>query len=187
MISPDIYFNQLATALQTVDSQTLALATTCLEEAYHRDGTLFVAGNGQSASTADAFALDMVKQTAGDRQVRRLRAVSLSSSISAITAWANDVGYDAVFVKQLEVLFRPGDVFVTVSASGNSPNIVKASEWVLAHGGKVVALTGFSGGKLREIATACVHVDVADYGHAETAHIAIMHYWVDYFKEIVAP
>lgn len=187
MISPDMYFNQLTRALETVDPQVLAKATSCLEDTYRRDGTLFVAGNGQSASTADAFALDMVKQTAGDRQVRRLRAVSLSSSISAITAWANDVGYESVFVKQLETFFRPNDVLVTVSASGNSPNVVQATEWVLAHGGKVVALTGFGGGKLRELATACVHVDVADYGHAETAHIAIMHYWVDYFKEIVAP
>lgn len=187
MIGSDIYFGQLAAALQTVDAGALAAATALLEATYRCDGTLYAAGNGQSASTADAFALDMYKQTSGQRPVRRFRAVSLASSISAMTAWANDVSYEAVFVQQLQTFFRQGDVFVAFSASGNSPNVVQAAEWVRANGGAVVALTGFSGGKLREVANACVHVEVADYGHAETAHVAIMHYWVDYFKEIVAP
>lgn len=185
MIAPGAYFSQLADALQTVDPVVLAAATAILDDLYRRDGTLFAAGNGQSASTVDAFALDMSKQTAGNRNVRRFRTVSLASSISALTAWANDTSYADVFLEQLKTHFRAGDVLVAVSASGNSPNIVRAAEWVREQGSAVIALTGFTGGKLRPVATACVHVDVADYGHAETAHIAIMHYWVDYFKEIV--
>lgn len=186
MISLQAYIGQLTAALHTIDPAALDAATAVLEAAYDRDQAVYAAGNGQSASTADAFALDLYKQTVGTRDTRRFRAISLASNNAALTAWANDAGYETIFVEQLRAYFRSDDVLVAFSASGNSPNIVKAAEWVHANGGLVIGLTGFSGGKLRDIADVCVHADVADYGHAETAHVAIMHYWVDYFKEKLA-
>jgi phosphoheptose isomerase len=186
MITLTAYIDQLATALRTVRTADLDASLAVLEHAYEFDQTIYAAGNGQSASTADAFALDLSKQTAGASEVRRFRTVSLSANGAAVTAWGNDTSYDSIFVEQLRCTFRTGDVLVIFSASGNSPNVVAAAQWVRAHAGHVIALTGFSGGKLRGLADACVHVDVADYGHAETAHIAITHYWVDYFKERLA-
>lgn len=186
MMTFEAYAQQLHQALLTIDPAALASATHMLERAYDENRAVYAAGNGQSASTADAFALDLYKQTAGQSAVRRFRAVSLASNVAALTAWANDTSYEAIFVEQLRAYHQPGDVLVVFSASGNSPNVVQAVEWMRENGGHTIALTGFSGGRLRQIADACVHADVSDYGHAETAHVAIMHYWVDYFKEKLA-
>lgn len=186
MMNFEAYSQQLYQALRTVDPAALAAATTLLEAAHDGDRAVYAAGNGQSASTADAFALDLYKQTVGRHNVRRFRAISLASNVAALTAWGNDLSYESIFTEQLRTYLQPGDVFVAFSASGNSPNVVQAAEWVRANGGFTVALTGFSGGRLREVAHACVHVAVDDYGHAETAHVAIMHYWVEYFKEKLA-
>ncbi|MEQ8675458.1 MAG: SIS domain-containing protein [Aggregatilineales bacterium] len=183
MMSLSAYFNQLHTALQSILPADMDASLALLERAYDTDQTIFAAGNGQSATTADAFALDLTKQTVGQSDVRRFRVISLSANGAAVTAWANDTNYDSIFVEQLRSHFRRGDVLIVFSASGNSPNVVAAAEWIREHDGYVIALTGFNGGKLRELADVCVHVDVADYGHAETAHIAITHYWVDYFKQ----
>ena len=187
MISLSAYIDELAAALQTIRPADMEAALALLERVYEFDQTIYAAGNGQSAATADAFVLDLSKQTVGGSDVRRFRAVSLSANGAAVTAWANDTSYESIFVEQLRGYFRPGDVLVVFSASGNSPNVTAAAEWVRAHDGYVIALTGFSGGKLRGLSHACVHVDVADYGHAETAHIAVTHYWVDYFKQKLIP
>lgn len=183
MMSLSAYFNELNTALNSIQPRDMEASLALLESAYDNDQTIFAAGNGQSATTADAFVLDLSKQTVGQSDVRRFRAISLSANGAAVTAWANDTSYESIFVEQLRSHFRTGDVLIVFSASGNSPNVVAATEWMHAHGGHVIALTGFKGGKLRELADVCVHVDVADYGHAETAHIAVTHYWVDYFKQ----
>ncbi|GAB5491710.1 MAG: SIS domain-containing protein [Phototrophicaceae bacterium] len=183
MISMSDYFKELHTALDTIQASDMEASLALLERAYTNDQTIFVAGNGQSATTSDAFALDLTKQTCGQSDVRRFRTHSLSANGAAVTAWANDTSYDTIFVEQLRSYFKAGDVLVVFSASGNSPNVVAASEWVNANRGYVIALTGFNGGRLRQLADTCLHVDIADYGHAETAHIAITHYWVDYFKQ----
>lgn len=182
MIGLSDYFNQLNNALHSILPADMEASLALIERAYDNDQTIFAAGNGQSSTTADAFALDLTKQTVGQSNMRRFRTISLSANGAAITAWANDTNYASIFVEQLRTHFHLGDVLIVFSASGNSPNVVAATEWVQAHGGYVIALTGFKGGKLRELADVCIHVDVADYGHAETAHIAVTHYWVDYFK-----
>ena len=183
MLNLSDYFDQLHTALHSIRPADMDASLMILERAYEQDQTIFAAGNGQSATTADAFALDLTKQTVGRSNIRRFRTISLSANGAAVTAWANDTNYESIFVEQLRSLFSEGDVLTVFSASGNSPNVVAAAQWIRDHKGYVIALTGFQGGKLRELADVCVHVDVADYGHAETAHIAVTHYWVDHFKQ----
>lgn len=180
------YIQLLYEALNSVSLSQLEHATAILTEAYHNEKNIFMAGNGQSATTANAFTLDLTKQSSTPPHKPRFRTISLASNVAALTAWGNDLDFDAIFVEQLKSLFYPGDILLAISASGNSPNIVKASRWVNDNGGKVIGLTGFSGGQLCEIADACVLVDIQDYGHAETAHIAITHYWVDLFREKLA-
>lgn len=109
--------------------------------------------------------------------------LALTDNMAAVTAWANDVSYERIFAEQLESLFRPDDVLIAISASGNSPNVVHAADWVRQHEGKTVALTGFDGGKLTDLVDVNIIVNIADYGHVETAHVAITHYWVDLFRE----
>jgi D-sedoheptulose 7-phosphate isomerase len=106
-----------------------------------------------------------------------VRALSLVDALPALTAVANDSGYERVFVAQLEVHFRPGDMLLAISASGNSANVVAAARWVRAQGGRVLALTGFDGGELRRIADVTVHVDTphGEYGPVEDVHLVLDH------------
>lgn len=180
------YFQQLSSALASVRHDEIDQATTLLLDTYSRDGTIFVIGNGQSATTSTAFALDLTKQSLTSRDQRRVRTVSLADNIAALTAWANDVSYEVIFTEQLKSLWRAGDLLLAVSVSGNSPNVVHACRWVREVGGRISALTGFQGGALRAIVDACVIVPSSDFGIVETAHVGIMHYWVDLFRERLA-
>lgn len=180
------YFWELGNVIGEVDPVEIEATTRLLVETYRRDGTIFVIGNGQSAATASAFALDLSKAPAASPGKPRARVISLCDNTAALTAWANDISYEKVFTEQLVSLFRPGDALLAISASGNSPNIVDACRWMRAQGGVVIGLAGFGGGRLKELAQACVVVKSRDYGHVETVHVAINHFWVDTFKELIA-
>ena len=94
-----------------------------------------------------------------------------------MTAIGNDEGYDQIFQKQLEVLFNDGDILVAISASGNSPNIMKAIEYVKSKNGYVVGLTGFDGGKLKQASDLSIHLDTpkGEYGPVEDFHMIVDH------------
>ncbi len=183
MVAIEAYFRTLFDALNTVSRAQLDQATALLEDAYAQDRVVYVIGNGQSATTASAFALDLAKQTITPGLARRFRLVALTDNMAAVTAWANDLNYESVFTEQLKSLFRPGDLLMAISASGNSPNVVAACEWVRQNGGKIIGLAGFEGGRLQELSDVCLVVHITDYGHIETAHLALLHYWVDLFRE----
>lgn len=180
------YFQALTHALNTVDETALTDATAILDEAYRQEHVIFVVGNGQSATTASAFALDLTKQTITASMSRRFRIIALTDNTAAITAWANDLDYTSIFTEQLKGLYKPGDILLAISASGNSPNILDACKWVREQGGRVIGLTGFAGGQLASHTDACVIVCIDNFGHIETAHIAILHYWVDLFRARLA-
>ena len=186
MVAISDYFQALFDALNTISISQLDLATALLEHAYQGDQVIYVIGNGQSATTATAFALDFTKQTVTPGLKRRFRVIALTDNMAAVTAWANDLNYESIFTEQLKSLFRPNDVLIAISASGNSPNVLAACQWVKQNKGRIVGLTGFDGGRLNDMADACLVVHVADYGHIETAHLAILHYWVDLFRERLA-
>ena len=106
---------------------------------------------------------------------RRLRASNLGDNVGLATAIANDINYEAVFSYVLETHARPGDVAVAISASGNSPNVVKACEWARANGMKVAALTGFTGGRIAPLADVHVHIPSDNYGLVEDLQLAVGH------------
>jgi D-sedoheptulose 7-phosphate isomerase len=91
----------------------------------------------------------------------------------------NDCGYDQVIVQQLRHYARPDDLLVAISGSGNSPNVLAAVEWANRHGLRTFGLTGFQGGKLRQLAQACVHVPLDDMGMVESIHVCLLHWVVD--------
>ena len=101
-----------------------------------------------------------------------------------MTAIANDVGYENLFLGQLEIHYRPGDKLIAISASGNSPNVVRAVEWVKQRGGRTIGLVGFDGGKLREMCDVVVHVKAAsgEYGPVEDAHLILNHILAHWFQ-----
>jgi D-sedoheptulose 7-phosphate isomerase/D-glycero-D-manno-heptose 1,7-bisphosphate phosphatase len=176
------YAHELARALMTVEEGRCEAAAQILDAAYSRGAAVFSIGNGGSASIANHFQCDHVKGVrVGTDLLTRVQ--SLSTNVEILTAIANDIGYEAVFEYQLQSQARPGDVVVAVSSSGRSPNIVRALEWCAANGVETIALTGFSGGPSRELATVSIHVDSLNYGVIEDSHQACMHLLAQYVRQ----
>lgn len=180
------YAGYLADLLKSLDFSKIAEFMEVVLEAREGGHRIFLIGNGGSAATASHFANDF---SIGTRCPEKpFRAISLTDNVAAMTAIANDDGYDQVFIKQLEVLMEAGDVVVAISASGNSPNVVKALIFANARGNHTVALTGFeTGGKIAELAKTVIHVKTrkGEYGPVEDAHMFLDHLMGSYFNRVV--
>jgi D-sedoheptulose 7-phosphate isomerase len=143
-------------------------------QAYQDGKQIFIFGNGGSAGTSNHMVNDLAKGTSvGDK--KRLRVIGLADNMSLLTALANDCGYETVFVEQLKNLMNPGDVCIAISASGNSPNVIKACEWARDNKGKVIGLVGFSGGKLKSLSDVALHFQTNNYGICEDAQLMFSH------------
>lgn len=143
---------------------------------------VFIFGNGGSAATATHMACDLAK-TAGVSGQRGIRAISLSDNVSVMTAWANDASYECIFQEQLANLLDPGDVAIGISASGNSPNVLRAIEYANQHGATTIGFIGFGGGKLKEMVNIDVTVSSRDYGQIEDFHLTLDHILAQYLKQ----
>jgi phosphoheptose isomerase len=178
----DGYADELSRASKSIGFPALERAAAILIEAYARDARMFSCGNGGSAAIANHMQCDHLK---GVRTTTDLtpRVLSLSTNVELLTAVANDLGYENVFVYQLQSQARPGDVLIAVSSSGRSPNIVHALTWARDHGLRTIALTGFDGGAARTVAEVAVHVDCTNYGVIEDLHQAIMHALAQYIRQ----
>ena len=164
-------------ALESVDESEVERFIDSLYDAFERDATIYVIGNGGSAANASHLAQDLAKGTCVSMdQERRIRALSLTYNFAFFSALGNDAGYDQVFVQQLRTFCRPGDLLVAISGSGNSPNVLRAVEYANEHGMKTIGITGFSGGKLKDMVTEQVHVPLKDMCTAESIHTIIFHY-----------
>ncbi len=168
----DAFLGDVVEALEEVDVADLERAVKVLIATYHRDGAVFVAGNGGSAATASHFVCDLTKTVFGPGQ-RSLRALSLTD-LALLTAYANDTDYSEVFSAQLAAQARPGDCLILISASGNSPNVVKAATYAREHDIATIAFVG-SGGALGRIVDVSLHVAHSDPGLIEAVHGATTH------------
>lgn len=178
----DEYRAGLLPVLEQIDAEAFGRITDILAEAYREDRQIFIAGNGGSAGTANHFVCDFGKNAVRDPGKRRFRMLSLCDNMEKLTAFGNDVSYDEVFRQQLINLMRPGDVLIAVSASGNSPNVVRACEYAREQGGKIVTLSGFSGGKICDYADVSMVAPLNSYEQVEDVHLVILHMLVCYFK-----
>lgn len=181
----DEYVGRLQRALDELSRPGLEELAEILTRAYHHGKQVFTVGNGGSSSTASHMAADLAKNTIGPN-MRRFRITSLNENAAILTALANDIGYEDVFCEQLTNLIQPGDVLIAVSASGNSPNIVKAMRYARSLSATVVGLLGFDGGQAAGIADLAVVVPSASYGIVEDIHLVINHVLVEYFKKALA-
>ena len=168
------YLTRLKETIDLVSRGELEAFLELLLDALERGATVFTMGNGGSAATASHFAVDFNKGLSY-RKARRFRFVCLNDNVPTLTAYANDVGYEEVFVEQLRNLARPGDVAIAISGSGNSPNVVKAIRYANSAGLRSVAITGYDGGALRREAASGVHVPVADMQVTEDIHMVLDH------------
>ncbi len=178
----DAYRAELIDELNKLDAAEFQKFIDLLVEAYRADRQVFIVGNGGSAATANHFVCDFGKNAMPwDR--RRFRIHSLCDNVEVITALGNDIAFDQIFAFQLGNQMRPGDVLIVISASGNSPDLVAACDYAKAHGGHVVALSGFGGGKICDGADVVMKSDMRSYERIEDLHMSIMHLVVCWFKE----
>lgn len=169
------YFGLLAEVLGRIDVCAVERFISAILDARRRGSTIFFIGNGGSAATASHFANDLAIGTKTDQFP--IRALSLTDNVAILTALGNDSGFESIFHQQLRILGRAGDLLVGISASGNSPNLLRAFEYAKVEGIRTFALTAFDGGKLKQVADDGVHVPTGpgEYGPAEDAHMILDH------------
>jgi D-sedoheptulose 7-phosphate isomerase len=179
---PSDYKTELLKALDTVDLNLVNQAIELFKDARANGRQIFVCGNGGSASTASHFACDIVKGASYNRN-QRFRIMALTDQLPTITAYANDVSYDSVFVEQLRNFAQPGDLVMGISGSGNSPNVLRALEYANSIGCHTLALTGRDGGKLGPLAQLNIQVAAPHMGRIEDAHMIVCHMIAYYFMD----
>ena len=168
------YLEAQKRAVDSVKPAEIAALVETLRGAWSQDQQIFAIGNGGSAANASHFAVDLGKGSS-DTLPRRFRVLSLTDNVAWMTALGNDYSYDEIFSRQLANYARKGDVLITASVSGNSPNLVKAFEWAKAQGVKTIALVGAKRGRLAELADQVVVIDDTHYGRVEDVQMHILH------------
>jgi D-sedoheptulose 7-phosphate isomerase len=177
------YLSELEAVVRRVSHDDIRGVMALLFEAWKGGKQVFVAGNGGSASTAAHFACDLAKFTAVEGK-RRFRAICLNDNVPLVSALTNDLGWDSVYYEQLSNLMNPGDVLVVISVHGGSgadkagvwsQNLLKAAKFVQENGGKVVGLSGFDGGVIKQVADACIVAPVNSTPQVEGFHAVLTH------------
>ncbi len=168
------YIDELRAVLDRLDHAMIDRFTEAIWRGYEQGRTLFIFGNGGSAALASHLATDMGKGTvAGERT--RLRVISLTDNVPLMTAWANDFGYDNIFAEQLRGLVQRGDLAFAISGSGNSKNVVLGIEAAREAGATAMVLTGFDGGRVKELCELCLVAPSNNMQHVEDAHLCAAH------------
>jgi len=174
------YLAELDATLRALPHAQVAGIIDAIRDVRDRDAQLFVVGNGGSAATASHFAVDLGKgasMTGG----RRFRVISLTDNVPWISALANDLSYEDVFVEQLKNFARPGDLLLAFSGSGNSENVLRAVRYANSIGCDTIGLSGYAGGRLRDEARECLVVQADHMGRIEDAHFVVQHLIVYFF------
>lgn len=175
------YCDYLQKLISEIDMGSVERVVDCFLAARRNDKTIYFAGNGGSAATASHFAQDMGEI---GRKIRGkgFRTQGINDNVAALTAISNDYSYDNVFSMQIQYSFDAGDVLVVISASGNSPNVIKAVSLAKEKGGSTIGLVGFDGGRLAQICDHVVHIQSkrGEYGPVEDIHLVLNHMIVSY-------
>jgi D-sedoheptulose 7-phosphate isomerase len=179
------YFSAMTAVIARIDPKAVDAYAAILADAWRSKRRVFVFGNGGSAYNASHHVTDYVK-TASVGGRRRLHAFSMTDNVGLTTAVGNDLAYDQTFLFPLESYAQRGDVAVAISCSGNSPNLLRACEWARNNGLTVVALTGFSGGKVKDLAHLHINVPSDNYGIIEDLHMSVGHIASQMLRDAVA-
>lgn len=176
------YLDNLNSLMKSINLNEFESMYKHLLNLHNSESRIFIIGNGGSASTASHMANDL-STGLKRRDILTLDVVSLCDNTSINTALANDIGFENIFYMQLKDIIRPKDTLISISCSGNSPNIVKAAKYSKDIGSTIIGLTGFSGGDLKELSDINIHLDTAknDYGLVEDAHMILNHILFSYF------
>jgi D-sedoheptulose 7-phosphate isomerase len=178
------YLEDLKKTISGLDPAAIGRAISWLKEARDSGRTIFACGNGGSASIASQMVVDMVKGASYGRKTR-FKMIGLTDNPATITAYANDVGYDSVFVEQLRNFAQKGDVLVAISGSGRSRNVLTAVEYANGIGCRTIGLTRADSGELRNIAQLTLGVPNSHMGRLEDCFFVMTHIMAYAFMEDV--
>ncbi len=168
------YIEELKNTMDLLPEDRIQEVIELLREARLARRQVFIMGNGGSASTATHFVCDLGKNTRSP-ELPNFRVIGLSDNMAIFSALANDEGYENVFAQQLASFVQPEDIVIGISASGNSPNVLRAMVLANQRGARTVAFTGFDGGKLRSLAGIEIHVPSHCIEHVEDIHLVLEH------------
>ena len=177
------YSKLIKSGLNTVSKIELDNAVEIIYETTKNSGQIWLIGNGGSAATASHFATDL-SRCAGEN-MQPIKAISLCDNLGLVTAIGNDFSFDDIFIKQLQNLGKSGDLLISISASGNSRNLIKAVEFANACSIITLSLVGFDGGALQKLSNNSIYVQtgIGEYGIAEDCHSIICHYISSQLRE----
>lgn len=178
------YKERLINLFDSIDIDMLESIVAAIIETFKNGNTLYIAGNGGSAATASHIQADFqffVRYFTNFRP----KVLALTDNVPLITAISNDNSYEDIFIEQMKGRFIKGDLLLAISASGNSPNVVKAVKYAKGLGGKTITFCGFKGGKLKEIADMPLFTPNKDkdYGPIEDLHMILAHVLVNYLAK----
>ncbi len=170
------YFRALMATIANLPYGDIEHVIDKLHSAYQHGRTLYLFGNGGSAALASHMACDLGKGTSAPQLNRkRFRVIALTDNLPLISAWANDTHYDEIFSQQLCSLCSPGDVAFAISGSGNSPNVLKALNVARENQLFTIGLTGFRGGKMKDLCDLCVVIPCDNMQVIEDLHLSVAH------------
>ena len=179
------YLNKEMEVIKKLDLEEINQAMQAIQLAWERGARIYTMGNGGSASTASHMVCDFNKGASETIGKDKFQLVCLSDNTAIMMAIANDISYDAVFSFQLKGILKPDDLIIAISGSGNSKNVIKAVEYAKTIGTKVIGMTGYSGGKLRELSDYPLHVAIDDMQIAEDIHMIFNHMIMKIFGNIL--
>jgi D-sedoheptulose 7-phosphate isomerase len=179
------YLSSLQETIQQLPVHLVEQLIDILQEARLAGRQVFIMGNGGSASTASHFVCDLAKNTRREGWPH-FKVIGLTDNMAIFSAYANDEGYENVFAQQLASLVKRGDLVIAISASGNSPNVVKALEMARQHEAKTIGFTGFKGGKMAELVDLHINIPNNSYEQVEDVHLMLEHMTVSALKDRVA-
>lgn len=179
------YLEHEIDTLKALDVNEINAALNLLLETFEGGNTVFVFGNGGSSATASHFQNDFNKGVS-EHTEKKFNFQCLNDNVATVMAVANDIGFEEVFRFQLIGHMRPGDVVLAISGSGNSKNVLNAVEYAKSQGAKVIGLTGFGGGKLKELSDVSLHVPVNSMQITEDIHMVFDHLMMSIFYRSLA-
>jgi D-sedoheptulose 7-phosphate isomerase len=166
------YIDLVKSTLDALDPKALEALVAAFHTTYEKGGNIYTMGNGGSGASASHAAGDFLKGASYGLD-KRFRMICLNDNLPSMMAIANDIGWESIFVEPLKNFLSPNDLVIGISGSGNSKNVVNALEYANAKGATTVAMSGFKGGKISEIATINVHAPVMDMEVTEDVHMVI--------------
>ncbi len=171
--------------IRALDVESINAALNLLEEAFQRESTIYIFGNGGSSATASHYQNDFNKGVS-EHTEKKFNFLCLNDNVATVMAVANDIGFEEVFRFQLRGHLKPGDVVIAISGSGNSRNVLNAVEYAKERGNKIIGITGYNGGKLKPLSDVSLHAPVNSMQITEDIHMIFDHLMMSVFYKTMA-